>query len=176
MDLNDYRKEIDALDTDLVRLFSRRMETVVGVARYKEEHGLPVLDAGREQAKLADIAAQTPAGLEPYATALYRKIFELSRDYQNRLLGRPGDQPKTDRPLLRLSLKTEGLYPLFALLRERNLPLSRFESRPDPARPGVLLCTMEISADPQSPAFQQCLEEMPGLCLECAYENGGEVK
>ena len=45
MDLNDYRTRIDQIDDQLVKLFAERMETVVGIAKYKEEHNLPVLDA-----------------------------------------------------------------------------------------------------------------------------------
>ena len=88
MDLNDYRTRIDQIDDQLVKLFAERMETVVGIAKYKEEHNLPVRDAGRERKKLLALAEKSPEALREYVVSLYSLMFELSRSYQNRLLGR----------------------------------------------------------------------------------------
>lgn len=88
MDLNDYRTRIDQIDDQLVKLFAERMETVAGVAKYKQEHNLPVLDAGRERKKLLALAEKSPEALREYVVSLYLLMFELSRSYQNRLLGR----------------------------------------------------------------------------------------
>ena len=46
--LTQYRDEINAIDTKLVELFTKRMEIAGGIATYKKEQGLPVLDAMRE--------------------------------------------------------------------------------------------------------------------------------
>ena len=48
MELSDYRARIDQIDRQLVELFARRMNTAAGIAAYKKEHGLPVLDPVRE--------------------------------------------------------------------------------------------------------------------------------
>lgn len=56
--------------------------------KYKEEHNLPVLDAGRERKKLLALAEKSPEALREYVVSLYSLMFELSRSYQNRLLGR----------------------------------------------------------------------------------------
>lgn len=48
-DLETLRAEIDAIDRELVRLFEARMNVVLGVTAYKLAHGLPILNAGREQ-------------------------------------------------------------------------------------------------------------------------------
>ena len=87
MDLNDYRKRIDEIDDEMVRLFAERMEVAAGIAAYKRENHLPVLDMRREREKLLQIAEKTPEGLKDYAVSLYSLIFELSRSSQNRLLG-----------------------------------------------------------------------------------------
>ena len=44
MDLNDYRKEIDRIDDQLIALFAKRMETAEKIAAYKKANGLRVLD------------------------------------------------------------------------------------------------------------------------------------
>ena len=87
MELGEYRTKIDAIDEQLLRLFAERMDVAAGIAAYKKEHGLPVLDLSRERAKLLDVAEKTPAALQEYAVSLYSLLFELSRSYQNRLLG-----------------------------------------------------------------------------------------
>jgi chorismate mutase/prephenate dehydratase len=85
MNLQDYRKEIDRIDRELVALFVRRMEVSAGIAAYKQAHGLPVLDAAREQAKLQQVAELAPEQLRPDTAELYRTLFALSRGYQQRL-------------------------------------------------------------------------------------------
>ena len=87
MDLNGYRQRIDEVDSELLRLFIERMEIAAGIAAYKRENDLPVLDQRREREKLMKIAAETPEELRDYALILYALILELSRSSQNRLLG-----------------------------------------------------------------------------------------
>ena len=80
MDLQDYRKQIDRIDNELLHLFKERMDVVRQVALYKKEHGLPILDATREQEKLTSIDC-------PYTRKLYEMLFQLSREYQGGILG-----------------------------------------------------------------------------------------
>ncbi len=94
MDLNDYRKEIDGIDAQLLSLFVRRMEVAGEIAAYKKANGLRVLDARREKEKLREIAERTPADLREYTLSLYSLIFELSRSRQGRLLGTTGMLPE----------------------------------------------------------------------------------
>ena len=89
MELSDYRNQIDHIDKELIHLFAERMDVAAGIAAYKKEHGLAVLDPARERAKLLDVAEQTPEALQEYAVSLYSLLFELSRSYQNRLLEKP---------------------------------------------------------------------------------------
>ncbi len=91
MDLNDYRRQIDEIDTQLLALFAQRMEVAAGIAAYKKAHDLPVLDSSRERQKLLDIAAKSPDAVKEYAVSLYSLLFELSRGYQNRVLGVSSD-------------------------------------------------------------------------------------
>ena len=87
MELSDYREQIDRIDRQLVALFAQRMETSAGIAACKKERGLPVLDPAREQQKLTDVVSQAPENMKDYTATLYTMLFELSRCYQNRLLG-----------------------------------------------------------------------------------------
>ena len=81
MELSDYRTQIDRIDAELLRLFAERMQTAAGIAAYKKEHALPVLDTGREREKLAGIVKAAPEDLQEEAVSLFRLLFSLSRGY-----------------------------------------------------------------------------------------------
>ena len=85
MNLEEYRQKIDAADDALIRAFRERMEISAGIAAYKKEHGLPILDSSRERKKLKDVAEKAGPEMEDYATVLYELLFELSRAYQGHL-------------------------------------------------------------------------------------------
>ena len=108
MELSDYRAQIDRIDAELLRLFAERMQTAAGIASYKKAHGLPVLDAGREREKLAQIVKTAPEALREEAVSLYRLLFSLSRSYQHDLL----DEKTTLPALLKTALEsTPQLFP-----------------------------------------------------------------
>ncbi|MBQ7474878.1 MAG: chorismate mutase [Clostridia bacterium] len=86
MDLNELRREIDRIDGEMIRLFGERMKVAQKIAGYKKERGLPVLDPVREREKLDAIAAANPE-LCPYITELYGRVFEISRAYQQSVIG-----------------------------------------------------------------------------------------
>ena len=86
MDLSQYREQIDQIDDELIQLFARRMETAAQIAQWKRQAGKPVMDAGRERAKLLDVMNKCPAEFKDYAVSLYSLLFELSRSYQHRIL------------------------------------------------------------------------------------------
>ena len=108
MDLNDYRKEIDSIDDQLIALFAKRMETAEKIAAYKKANGLRVLDARREKEKMREILDKTPDDLREYVSSLYSLIFELSRSRQSCLLGTKGDLPAKIAEAIE---KTPQLFP-----------------------------------------------------------------
>ena len=88
MDILDLRKEIDEIDDQLVKLFADRMEVASKIADYKMKNSMPVLDAKREREKLNDIIGKSPDEMKSYTGVLYSLLFELSRSYQGKLLGK----------------------------------------------------------------------------------------
>lgn len=93
MDLKNYRRQIDEIDNELLRLFKERMDVSRQIASYKKEHDLPALDMTREREKLSDIKEKAGAEMGPYARILYMTLFSLSRLYQEDLLR---DEPKPE--------------------------------------------------------------------------------
>ena len=127
MDLNDYRKEIDRIDDQLIALFARRMETAEKIAEYKKANGLRVLDARREKEKMREILDKTPDDLREYVSSLYSLIFELSRSRQSCLLGTKGDLPAKIAEAIE---KTPQLFPEDAASKElKKNVLGRLKSR-----------------------------------------------
>jgi chorismate mutase len=49
MDISDWRKKIDELDRDLVRLLNERARCAVEIGKIKRQNGLPILEPSREQ-------------------------------------------------------------------------------------------------------------------------------
>ena len=86
MELNDYRKQLDQLDEQILELFTRRMNIASDIAAWKQDHSLPVLDARREKEKLQQIAEMSDPELSDYSTTLFSLLLELSRCRQNRLI------------------------------------------------------------------------------------------
>lgn len=86
-ELEDIRRELDAVDRDMVRLFERRMALAGQVAAYKMAHHLPVLDSSREEQVLASRAAMLEEPrLAHSVRTLYEEIMRLSRQEQQRIL------------------------------------------------------------------------------------------
>ena len=82
MSLEEYRKEIDRIDGEIVRLFHERMDTAAKIAQYNKEKGLPILQPAREREKLQAVREESREDLQSYVQALYSLLFELSRSYQ----------------------------------------------------------------------------------------------
>ena len=83
LDLNELRHEIDRIDTELVSLFSHRMQISANVAEYKRRVGMAVTDPVREAALLDRVAKAAPGEFADYTRTLYANILSLSRAYQH---------------------------------------------------------------------------------------------
>jgi len=82
MDLLNFREQIDKIDSEILRLFTERMNVCLQIAAFKKEQGLPTRDPARENEKLADIEKKAGEEIGPYARRLFETLLELSRDYQ----------------------------------------------------------------------------------------------
>ena len=86
MDLLDLRKEIDAIDEQLIPLLLKRMSISEQVARYKVERGIPVLNAEREQQILDHVAAKCGAQGDTIKT-VFSATMDASRALQHKIIG-----------------------------------------------------------------------------------------
>ena len=84
MDISQIRNQFDQIDTQLVDLFTQRMDLSAQVSAHKKEHNLPILVPAREREILAKVAEQAGPEMGGYARVLYSLLFELSRGYQSK--------------------------------------------------------------------------------------------
>ena len=92
-ELQNLRREIDAIDRELVELFRRRMDVTARVGEYKRANGIPVLDQERERQVLRNKGELAGEELRPAAVTLFQTIMALSRRQQRDLMGRGPDNP-----------------------------------------------------------------------------------
>ena len=85
--LQEAREIINEVDTQMAALFVKRMEAAQMVAQYKKEHGMPILDAAREEAVIRSGSARVEdETLREYYIDFMRDTMAVSRRYQQRLL------------------------------------------------------------------------------------------
>lgn len=86
-DLQECRKEIDRIDSEIVKLFEKRMKVSEEVAKYKIHTGKEVLDSRREQEKLKVLRAQAHNGFNALGVQeIFQQIMAISRKRQYQLL------------------------------------------------------------------------------------------
>lgn len=91
LNLDQIRNDIDSIDSQITQLFRERMEKSLEVARYKEEHNLPVFNDKREKEVLLKVSDEIGEPFDGYARLLYNTIFDASRSCQNTYLARRSD-------------------------------------------------------------------------------------
>ncbi len=91
LDLDKIRQELDEIDRQLVALYEQRLKTCDLVADYKIEQSKPVLDAEREEQKLAAVSSLVQSPYDKRAVEeLYRQIMTASRRRQYKKMAEQG--------------------------------------------------------------------------------------
>ncbi len=90
-DLKDSRKEIDEIDSEIVKLFEKRMEICRDVADFKLKTGKPVLDRQRELDKIKVLREKASNNFYAHGVEeLFEQIMAMSRKMQYKLLTEEG--------------------------------------------------------------------------------------
>ena len=80
--IDEWRRRIDAIDDQLVRLLNSRSQCVVEIGRIKRALGLPLYSPEREGALLERVLRENPGPLDGAAV---RRLFERIIDESRRL-------------------------------------------------------------------------------------------
>lgn len=87
LDLKEARKNIDAIDKQIVELFEKRMLEANAVAEYKRKTGKAVYDKEREDEKLENLGQLSSNEFNKKAIVeLFSQIMSISRKYQYTVL------------------------------------------------------------------------------------------
>ena len=85
--LDEARRTIDEIDTELVSLFEQRMNAVKQVVEYKIEHDLPVLDSSREQEIIEKNCSKLNDEMYvSYFMSVYKEVLNTSKLYQQQII------------------------------------------------------------------------------------------
>ena len=118
MELEQIRTEINALNEEMLRLFEKRMQLCGQVAEYKKEHKLDIFVPAREVEILEWVKAHAQEGFASYDLEFFNCLLDLSRNYQQSIVGEKPLSPiplvKTERLLL-LPLSADDAEPVFSL-------------------------------------------------------------
>lgn len=84
--LEESRKKIDDIDTQLMKLFEERMNIVVDVALYKKENNLEIFQAAREKEVIIKNTERVEENLKIYAEEFLEDLMKVSKKYQKEKL------------------------------------------------------------------------------------------
>jgi chorismate mutase len=78
--IDDYRQEIDRLDSELLSIFNRRANLALQIGRIKKTMGLPVYDPSREKKIFERMKAANNGPLDDGAVIrLFERVIDESR-------------------------------------------------------------------------------------------------
>jgi chorismate mutase-like protein len=86
MDIAEWRRKIDDLDRELVRLLNDRARCVAEIGKIKRQNGLPIQEPNREQEVLQHALEANQGPLDNDALRrLFERIVEEGKSLQRRL-------------------------------------------------------------------------------------------
>ena len=84
-EISDWRKKIDELDEQIVRLINQRAEAAEAIGELKRAVELPVYEPQREQAVFEHVRAVNPGPLDDAELLhVYERIIDVMRTLQRR--------------------------------------------------------------------------------------------
>jgi chorismate mutase len=85
MDISDWRKKIDELDIEIVRLINQRAQAARAIGELKRIANLPVYEPRREQDVFDRVRAANPGPLDDAELLhVYERIIDVMRTLQRR--------------------------------------------------------------------------------------------
>ena len=83
MDIEDWRRKIDALDEQLVQLLNQRASAALEIGALKKQAAMAIYEPGREQAVFHHVQAVNPGPLpHDQLQHIYERIIDVMRTLQ----------------------------------------------------------------------------------------------
>ena len=113
MSLEEIRKEIDLIDTELAQLFKKRMDCAKRVAEIKKSENKAILNRTREREIISRVTEITGKEIESQTKVLYSTLFDLSRSYQMQHITGAGSMEEKIKNALK---NTPSIFPKKAVV------------------------------------------------------------
>ena len=85
--LEEYRKEIDLIDKEMIALFERRMDVARKVGEYKKENNMEILNSKREEEVIEkNVNSLKNKEYKNVTRKFFENIMELSRSLQKNII------------------------------------------------------------------------------------------
>lgn len=98
MEIADWRKKIDDVDRELVRMLNDRARVVIEIGKLKRQNGLPVQEPKREREVFQNVVDANDGPLENAAVQrMFQQIVEECRGLQQELIDKKSTR-KTKSP------------------------------------------------------------------------------
>ncbi|PYQ13066.1 MAG: chorismate mutase [Acidobacteria bacterium] len=96
-DIDAWRRRIDAIDEQLMRLLNSRSACAVEIGKVKRALGLPVYSPEREAWILERVMRENPGPLDPTAVRrVFERIIDESRRLERMAVDKEGPAPKKE--------------------------------------------------------------------------------
>jgi chorismate mutase len=85
MDIADWRRKIDEVDEELVRLLNERAKAALAIGELKKHAAMAIYEPGREQAVFDHVFAANPGPLpNEQLQHIYERIIDVMRTLQQK--------------------------------------------------------------------------------------------
>jgi chorismate mutase / prephenate dehydratase len=85
-ELDEYRKQIDSIDKELIELFEKRMNIAIKVGKYKRKNNLPIFNGKREEEVIEkNVRNLNNSNYSDITRRFFENIMELSRSLQKNI-------------------------------------------------------------------------------------------
>lgn len=81
MKMEQLRTEVDAVNSEMLKLFVKYMELNCEIGREKAKDGKTLHDRKREEEILEYVVANSPQNMQNYSIELFRTIIKLGKEY-----------------------------------------------------------------------------------------------
>ena len=81
MKIEELRIEVDAVNSEILKLFIKNLELTAQIGDERAKEGKGIYDRKREEDILEKVIAQTPQNLQNYSIELFRNIINLCKEY-----------------------------------------------------------------------------------------------
>lgn len=97
MDIEDWRKEIDRVDEQLIELLNRRAQCAIEIGRIKRKAGLAIYSPAREVEVIAHVVELNGGPLDREAVRrLFERIIDESRRIERVTVEKESEQTQSD--------------------------------------------------------------------------------